>query len=145
MVKATDVVCKYNEGEFAVKHKKDGFKAGFCWGFYRLTKYQSENTPQDRGSYYSWLAQNSRLLCSLFTRRRLGRIFAIAQMRTTAKHSFAAYSLEDSLQTKKNRQNLFFFVCQGISKKIPFSFYQQKRTYSLKPYTVYHIILAGVN
>ena len=27
MVKATDVVCKYNEGEFAVKHKKDGFKA----------------------------------------------------------------------------------------------------------------------
>ena len=30
MVKATDVVCKYNEGEFAVKHKKDGFKAGFC-------------------------------------------------------------------------------------------------------------------
>ena len=29
MVKATDVVCKYNEGEFAVKHKKDGFKAGF--------------------------------------------------------------------------------------------------------------------
>ena len=28
MVKATDVVCKYNEGEFAVKHKKDGFKAG---------------------------------------------------------------------------------------------------------------------
>ena len=29
MVKATDVVCKYNEGEFAVKHKKDGIKAGF--------------------------------------------------------------------------------------------------------------------
>ena len=29
MVKATDVVCKYNEGEFAVKHKKDGFKADF--------------------------------------------------------------------------------------------------------------------
>ena len=28
MVKATDVVYKYNEGEFAVKHKKDGFKAG---------------------------------------------------------------------------------------------------------------------
>ena len=27
MAKATDVVCKYNEGEFAVKHKKDGFKA----------------------------------------------------------------------------------------------------------------------
>ncbi len=27
MVKATDVVCKYNEDEFAVKHKKDGFKA----------------------------------------------------------------------------------------------------------------------
>ena len=27
MVKATDVVCKYNEGEFAVKHRKDGFKA----------------------------------------------------------------------------------------------------------------------
>ena len=27
MVKATDVVYKYNEGEFAVKHKKDGFKA----------------------------------------------------------------------------------------------------------------------
>ena len=39
MVKATDVVCKYVKGEFAVKHKKDGFKAGFCWGFYRLTKY----------------------------------------------------------------------------------------------------------
>ena len=31
MVKATDVVCKYNEGEFAVKHKKDGFKAGSVW------------------------------------------------------------------------------------------------------------------
>ncbi len=29
MVKATDVVCKHNEGEFAVKHKKDGFKADF--------------------------------------------------------------------------------------------------------------------
>ena len=29
MVKATDVVCKYNEGEFAVKHKKDGSKASF--------------------------------------------------------------------------------------------------------------------
>ena len=39
MVKATDVVCKYNEGEFAVKHKKDGFKAGFCVGCYRLIKY----------------------------------------------------------------------------------------------------------
>ena len=28
MVKATEVVYKYVEGEFAVKHKKDGFKAG---------------------------------------------------------------------------------------------------------------------
>ena len=27
MVKATDGVYKYVEGEFAVKHKKDGFKA----------------------------------------------------------------------------------------------------------------------
>ena len=45
---------------------------------------------------------------------------------------------------KKNRQNLFFFVCQGISKKIPYSFYQQKRTHSLKSYTVYHIILVGL-
>ena len=27
MVKATEVVYKYVEGEFAVKHKKDGFKA----------------------------------------------------------------------------------------------------------------------
>ena len=50
---------------------------------------------------------------SVFVRRSLGRIFVVAQMRTTAKHSFAAYSLEDSLQTKKNRQNLFFFVWSG--------------------------------
>ena len=50
---------------------------------------------------------------SVYARRSLGRIFAIAQMRTTAKHSFAAYSLEDSLQTKKNRQSLFFFVWSG--------------------------------
>ena len=28
MVKATEVVYKYVEGGFAVKHKKDGFKAG---------------------------------------------------------------------------------------------------------------------
>ena len=27
MVKTTEVVYKYVEGEFAVKHKKDGFKA----------------------------------------------------------------------------------------------------------------------
>ena len=27
MAKATEVVYKYYEGEFAVKHKKDGFKA----------------------------------------------------------------------------------------------------------------------
>ena len=40
---------------------------------------------------------------SVYARRSLGRIFAIAQMRTTAKHGFAAYSLEDSLQRKKNR------------------------------------------
>ena len=46
---------------------------------------------------------------SVYARRNLGRIFAVAQMRTTAKHGFAAYSLEDSLQTKKNRQNLLFF------------------------------------
>ena len=50
---------------------------------------------------------------SVFLRRSLGRIFAVAQMRTTAKHGFAAYSLKDSLQTKKNRQNLFFFVWSG--------------------------------
>ena len=50
---------------------------------------------------------------SVFVRRSLGRIFAVAQMRTTAKQGFAAYSLEDSLQTKKNRQNLFFFVWSG--------------------------------
>ena len=50
---------------------------------------------------------------SVYARRSLGRIFATAQMRPTAKHSFAAYSLEDSLQTKKNRQNLFFFVWSG--------------------------------
>ena len=29
MVKASEVVYKYYEVEFAVKHKKDGFKAGF--------------------------------------------------------------------------------------------------------------------
>ena len=29
MVKATEVVYKYVEGEFAVKHKKDGSKASF--------------------------------------------------------------------------------------------------------------------
>ena len=29
MVKATEGVYKYIEGGFAVKHKKDGFKAGF--------------------------------------------------------------------------------------------------------------------
>ena len=50
---------------------------------------------------------------SVFVRRSLGRIFAVAQMRTTAKHGFAAYSLENPLQTKKNRQNLFFFVWSG--------------------------------
>ncbi len=50
---------------------------------------------------------------SVLVRRSLGRIFAVAQMRTTAKPCFAAYSLEDSLQTKKNRQNLFFFVWSG--------------------------------
>ena len=30
MAKATDVVYKYYEGEFAVKHRKDGFKASFA-------------------------------------------------------------------------------------------------------------------
>ena len=29
MAKATEVVCKYYEGGFAVKHRKDGFKARF--------------------------------------------------------------------------------------------------------------------
>ena len=29
MVKTTEVVYKYVEGGFAVKHKKDGFKASF--------------------------------------------------------------------------------------------------------------------
>ena len=46
---------------------------------------------------------------SVFVRRNLGRIFAIAQMRTTAKHSFAAYSLEDSLQ-KENSRSLTCYI-----------------------------------
>ena len=40
---------------------------------------------------------------SVYARRSLGRIFAVAQMRTTAKHGFAAYSLEDSLQKENSR------------------------------------------
>ena len=46
---------------------------------------------------------------SVFVRRSLGRIFAIAQMRTTAKHGFAAYSLEDSLQ-KENSRSLTCYI-----------------------------------
>ena len=46
---------------------------------------------------------------SVYARRSLGRIFAVAQMRTTAKHSFAAYSLEDSLQ-KENSRSLTCYI-----------------------------------
>ena len=49
---------------------------------------------------------------SVFVRRSLGRIFAIAQMRTTAKHGFAAYSLEDSLQTKKEQAKPVLFCLE---------------------------------
>ena len=60
---------------------------------------------------------------SMFARRSLGRIFAVAQMRTTAKPCFAAYSLEDSLQTKKEqaRPVLFLFV-KGFQKRYPLVF-----------------------
>ncbi len=54
---------------------------------------------------------------SVFVRRSLGRIFAVAQMRTTAKHGFAAYSLEDSLQ-KENSRSL---TCH-ISRAAPLFF-----------------------
>ena len=47
---------------------------------------------------------------SVYVRRSLGRIFAVAQMRTTAKPCFAAYSLEDSLQTKKEQAKPVLFL-----------------------------------
>ena len=49
---------------------------------------------------------------SVYARRSLGRIFAIAQMRTTAKPCFAAYSLEDSLQKENSRSQ----TCLYLSK-----------------------------
>ena len=51
---------------------------------------------------------------SVYARRSLGRIFATAQMRTTAKHGFAAYLLEDSLQKRKQQVlNLLFSFWSG--------------------------------
>ena len=50
------------------------------------------------------------LSLSVYVRRSLGRIFAVAQMRTTAKPCFAAYSLEDSLQTKKEQARPVLFL-----------------------------------
>ena len=47
---------------------------------------------------------------SVYARRSLGRIFAVAQMRTTAKHGFAAYSLEDSLQKEKEQAKPAVFL-----------------------------------
>ena len=47
---------------------------------------------------------------SVFVRRSLGRIFAVAQMRTTAKHGFAAYSLEDSFQKENSRSETCCFL-----------------------------------
>ena len=47
---------------------------------------------------------------SVFVRRSLGRIFAVAQMRTTAKHGFAAYSLEDSLQKENSRFQTCYYT-----------------------------------
>ena len=54
---------------------------------------------------------------SVFVRRSLGRIFAVAQMRTTAKHGFAAYSLEDSLQ-KENSRSLTCLYLSNFFKEI---------------------------
>ena len=55
---------------------------------------------------------------SVYARRSLGRIFAVAQMRTTAKHGFAAYSLENSLQTKKEQAK------PAILQKPPLCFFE---------------------
>ena len=42
MVKATEVVYKYVEGEFAVKHKKRRIQGEFYRGFNWLTKTKNE-------------------------------------------------------------------------------------------------------
>ena len=45
MVKATEGVYKYVKGEFAVKHKKDGFKAGSAEvsiGYYLRSIFMSD-------------------------------------------------------------------------------------------------------
>ena len=47
---------------------------------------------------------------SVYARRSLGRIFAVAQMRTTAKHGFAAYSLEDSLKKENSRFETCYYT-----------------------------------
>ncbi len=53
MVKATEVVYKYVEGGFAVKHKKDGFKASSIGGFNWLPFYieRIHNLVRKRGHF----------------------------------------------------------------------------------------------
>ena len=68
---------------------------------------------------------------SVFVRRSLGRIFAIAQMRTTAKRGFAAYSLEDSLQ-KENSRSLTCCFLFGAGNEI------RTRDICLGKATLYH-------
>ena len=57
---------------------------------------------------------------SVYARRSLGRIFAIAQMRTTAKHGFAAYSLEDSLQKENSRSKTCLYLSNFFKEIRPF-------------------------
>ena len=55
MVKTTEVVYKYVEGEFAVKHKKDGFKANstrVLIGYANLSIALFYNIKHDRFSQY---------------------------------------------------------------------------------------------
>ena len=54
MVKATEGVYKYVKGEFAVKHKKDGFKAGsievligYVFNTYSRGRYPDQQTHVD--------------------------------------------------------------------------------------------------
>ena len=68
---------------------------------------------------------------SVYARRSLGRIFATAQMRTTAKHGFAAYSLEDSLQ-KENSRSLTCCFLFGAGNEI------RTRDICLGKATLYH-------
>ena len=55
MVKASEVVYKYYEVGFAVKHKKDGFKAGFVGvliGYY-LCRFFCLRNPSEQSYFFA--------------------------------------------------------------------------------------------